>query len=463
MAGARVDLSGAWLKALLFVLLGYVLLGKGFAYLFLGEMLIAIGCIMFLMALRPMLIFSDSVLLLWAIFALWGVCRTVPFLGQYRFEAVRDAALWGYGLVALLIVAFVNRSTQISKALNAYRKFLRWFLPVVPFLLIASVTIATSLPDIPWSNGVSILHLKGGDEGVNLAAAGLFLLIFPDQRSASGKHEFKIHRMFAFVGWWMALLVVMILNRGGTVALIVSIVFVAVLRARQLVGKIAVLAILGVILAGFLFLAVPANLHVGARTLNSSKLVATIGSIAGGSAEGTGHENTAKWRLLWWRNIVRETFYGPYFWTGRGFGVNLAVVDGPLGAKSEEDVALRSPHNGSMTVLARMGVPGFVIWLALNLTFVARMFMAQRLATRSRWRFWSRLDLWILSCWLATFINMTFDVYIEGPQGGIWFWSIIGFGVAALRVQAYEARHLLTRSRTEEFEALGSEAPLVPA
>jgi len=26
-------------------------------------------------------------------------------------------------------------------------------------------------------------------------------------------------------------------------------------------------------------------------------------------------------------------------------------------------------------------------------------------------------------------------VSLEGPQGGIWFWSLFGFGIAALHVQ----------------------------
>jgi hypothetical protein len=32
-------------------------------------------------------------------------------------------------------------------------------------------------------------------------------------------------------------------------------------------------------------------------------------------------------------------------------------------------------------------------------------------------------------------VNGGFDVFLEGPQGGIWFWSIMGFGMAALITQ----------------------------
>jgi hypothetical protein len=95
-----------------------------------------------------------------------------------------------------------------------------------------------------------------------------------------------------------------------------------------------------------------------------------------------------------------------------------------------------------MTVLARMGVPGLAIWVVLNSVFVFRLFKANRFASRSGSLFWSRLNLWIFSYWFAAFVNLSFDVYLEGPQGGILFWSIIGFGVAALRVQTYEARLL---------------------
>ena len=33
--------------------------------------------------------------------------------------------------------------------------------------------------------------------------------------------------------------------------------------------------------------------------------------------------------------------------------------------------------------------------------------------------------------WLAFLINATFDVYLEGPMGGIWFWSVFGLGIGA--------------------------------
>ena len=48
---------------------------------------------------------------------------------------------------------------------------------------------------------------------------------------------------------------------------------------------------------------------------------------------------------------------------------------------------------------------------------------------------WARLNLWTLASWAAFMINASFDVYLEGPQGGILFWSFFGFGMALLEMQ----------------------------
>ncbi len=121
--------------------------------------------------------------------------------------------------------------------------------------------------------------------------------------------------------------------------------------------------------------------------------------------------------------------------------MNLAVEDGPPGLTAEQ-TALRSPHNGNMTVLARMGVPGALLWLALNFSFAFRLLAAYRRANRMGLRFWAGVNLWVFLFWLAVLANSSFDVYLEGPVGGMWFWTVIGLGVAAVRVQAYEARKL---------------------
>jgi hypothetical protein len=39
--------------------------------------------------------------------------------------------------------------------------------------------------------------------------------------------------------------------------------------------------------------------------------------------------------------------------------------------------------------------------------------------------------IWLLAVWAAIMLNASFDVYLEGPMGGVWFWVIFGIGISA--------------------------------
>jgi hypothetical protein len=62
-----------------------------------------------------------------------------------------------------------------------------------------------------------------------------------------------------------------------------------------------------------------------------------------------------------------------------------------------------------------------------------------RAAQRSGDMFIASVGVWLLAIWLAMMTNTSFDVYLEGPQGGIWFWSVVGFALALCRVGAADA------------------------
>ena len=146
-------------------------------------------------------------------------------------------------------------------------------------------------------------------------------------------------------------------------------------------------------------------------------------------------DGTRQWRLEWWRDIVEYTVMGPHFWTGKGFGINLSVDDR---FETGADPPLRSPHSGHFTILARSGVPGFVLWTLVQGAFVLGLLRSYRRARNTGRLWWARIDLWLLAWWSAFMINAAFDVFLEGPQGGIWFWSVIGLGIAAIETQHRE-------------------------
>jgi hypothetical protein len=41
-------------------------------------------------------------------------------------------------------------------------------------------------------------------------------------------------------------------------------------------------------------------------------------------------------------------------------------------------------------------------------------------------------------------VNMNFDVYLEGPMGGIWFWTVWGYGVAVMWLYRHRPQFLAT-------------------
>jgi O-antigen ligase len=195
-------------------------------------------------------------------------------------------------------------------------------------------------------------------------------------------------------------------------------------------------------LAGLLLLGVSGlevRLPEKNRTLSFAQLIENVGSVAGGSEVGD-LEGTKQWRLNWWNDIIDYTVHGPYFWTGKGFGVNLADDDGYQG--TDWDGQLRSPHNGHLTMLARAGVPGFILWVVVQVawaTGIVRAGLRARLGGQVRW---AGLFVFLFAYWAAMMTRAGFDVYLEGPMGGIWFWTIFGIGLAALWIYRHQP-HLL--------------------
>jgi hypothetical protein len=77
------------------------------------------------------------------------------------------------------------------------------------------------------------------------------------------------------------------------------------------------------------------------------------------------------------------------------------------------------------------------LWILLQVTFGVSLLRAAFRASRVT-RQWVPVLAWIFVYWLAALIDGSFDVYIGGPQGGIWFWAVMGLGIAAIRLSGDE-------------------------
>jgi O-antigen ligase len=276
--------------------------------------------------------------------------------------------------------------------------------------------------------------MKQGDAAVHLGGAAGFMLLGLHQISSRQSQTLSpVKEWVLWIAWLAGYLVVATGNRGGLLAALLAILVVLLVRPLSEWRKVAlkVLLIGGALTAIFFALDLNIEVRDTPRKVSPQQLLANLQSIAGSGPQEQ-LEGTKDWRLNWWNDIVDYTLFGEYFWKGKGFGVNLADDDG---YQVSAGTPLRSPHNGHLTILARAGMPGLLLWILLQGTFAVSMLRAYVHARRAGREWWARVDLWILSYWLAFMVNTSFDVFLEGPQGGIWFWSVFGFGLAVLEEQ----------------------------
>lgn len=425
---ATAHRPAVFLGALGFLMIGYAFFGRSFAHLglsplYVGEMVMSLAGVAFMVRLRKARLGLLEVLLFGLMF--WGIVRTVPYISVHGIDALRDSSIWLYAIFALAVSTVIQRE-HVDFIVRQYGRLLPWFLVWVPVAIGILMTIGSSLPTTPGSD-VPIIWPKAGDMGVHLGGIAAFILIglYARTRVLTPERELMLWPL-----WLIGVVLVAAINRGGLLAVTIAVAVTFMLRPtkRILTPIIAGLAI------GASILLINPTIEIGAREVSANQLASNVLSIF--SAEDKGQlEGTREWRLSWWTDIVNYTVNGEYRWTGKGFGINLADDDG---YQANADGSIRSPHNGHMTILARMGVPGIAIWFLLHAGFAISMVRAIFRARGRQNTFWMQVNAWILAYWLAMMVNASFDVYLEGPQGGIWFWVVFGLGLAVLRLQRAE-------------------------
>ena len=217
----------------------------------------------------------------------------------------------------------------------------------------------------------------------------------------------------------------MVSNRGGMIAFVLAVGLAYALRPPRARSARLGVALVAVILAGILAVPVMQSVRISgnSRELTVEQIWDNVKSVVGQSDSNT-LETTKTWRLTWWKKIIDDTVYGDKFWTGRGFGLNFADYDG---FAVDDQGSLRSPHNATMTVLGRLGVPGLVLWLLLHAWWAFTMARAWSGRAPTRRDTWAAVFAFALCLWVALVVNASFEVYFEGP------WAASGSGPSSAR------------------------------
>jgi hypothetical protein len=423
-------LSSLFLACLGIVLLGYAFLGRGFAYL--GVHPIYVGEIVALSG-RLGSVFGSRLACLLVAFSIWGAIRTIPFIPTYGADALRDGAMWGYGAFAVIVASCIRQQRRTAQILSCFGRLVPYFLTWIPLAWCLVRLGDDVIPTVP-GNEVKLLVFNPAMMAVHLAGVAPFLLLdLGERRRARG-----LGAKWALATLWaVGFLIVASITRGGLLTALTSVAIVALFRPVAVARRIA----LACLFAGLTMLVVPAllvgeaardeRLFEDSRTISPGQIAANLTSVF--SNRGDDLEGTRQFRLLWWRMIIDYTVFGEYFWTGKGFGINIADDDGfPTTVGERRN---RSPHNCHLTMLARAGVPGAALWVLLQGAFGAALVRAYFRAWREQREWHARVTLWILAYWGAFMTAGAFDVFLEGPYGGISFWSLFGLGIAVLHEQ----------------------------
>src|SRR3954469_6489942 len=180
---AQVRREDWYLRLLWISLACYAIVGKGFAYLgvppiFVGEVLMLVGLWLWIENRLHGLNRASPAQLLLIGYMLWCAYRTVPGIGRYGADALRDAVVWGYGLFALVVSGLLSARPQRLVTLEAgYFRFAKFFMALVPFTFVIGMWYGPQLPTWPGSSVPLFGPYKTSDTMVHLTGVFAYLSI----------------------------------------------------------------------------------------------------------------------------------------------------------------------------------------------------------------------------------------------------------------------------------------------
>ena len=404
------DYFGNWI-VLVYAL--YLFFNKGMSYSFLAEGTLLIGVLLAIRERNKIQIVWDIRLKLLALLLLLNIGWVIRGITQFpAFDVIRDSFIFNYSLFLLIPFLLQENGTIFFQRIT---RLYAWF-PLVATLTFLLIVFIPELSEWRVFGKIPFLEYKKGDLAVQLLISTLLIL--------SGRIQLNPRLKLIIFGLITYLFfVVATFNRGGMVAFISGVsLFIFWNRKSVLLQqfkpylRVAPLVLLATL---SLYTATRMSDPIQGRSIGLEQLKQNVVSIVSKDVEGSLSDNIV-WRLAWWGKIIDYTFAGPYFLTGKGLGINLAASDEIPMDEETDRTPLRAPHNFHLNILARYGVPVFILWLV----FIFYLVRGLIFKTRS-------VDDSLVACILiAALINASFDVALEGPMSAFPFWIWVGLSLA---------------------------------
>jgi capsular polysaccharide biosynthesis protein len=432
-----------WFIPLLGLLLvGYMFFSKVFAYLvrvpgtpaFAGEIVLAVGvieCIRARSLVRQLLKASAVLRVLLVLMAVSGI-RVLWDLPTYGMDAIRDYSILYYGMFAFLVAtAAIADPTLMPRMLKWYRRVLPWFLLWVPIAIFLARYGPLTTVYVPGST-TAINTFKGSDY-IIMTTMGMVFLWTGLGRDPDAEPGWRSSSRLTVLG----VLPLLVLGSQSRAALLmIPVVFGAALYFLPNNGRRRiVLALFGgvaLVLAPILLLNL--QIQLGGRNLSLQQVGDNVSSIVSRNPQrdeaATGLQGTMKWREDLFGKVLQTFLSSDRALTGRGFGPILSYDfldrEPRLGAAPP----LRSAHSSHITLLVRIGLLAFGLWVLLWVLWFRDVGRVARLARQGPSNSAGGVAVWLLAGVVALLFMSFNDPTLETPQGAIWLWSMVGLAVA---------------------------------
>src|SRR5437870_13780578 len=166
------------------------------------------------------------------------------------------------------------------------------------------------------------------------------------------------------------------------------------------------------------------------RFLRSTRTVLSLNDARTRMAEDT---DRASWYEQVWRRMRSSKVT---LIVGEGFGEPL------IDFKNEEGIPVRQPHNSSLSVLARLGLVGLLVWLVFLVSVTRRFVHAIRRRVEADDGV-HQLVLWLFFFFVLAMIQTSVQPALEFSHGAIPFYFLVGFALGVMRWQVEGAPRAL--------------------
>jgi hypothetical protein len=426
----------AWM--LLVLLGGYLFLDRAFAWIhvpgtpvFIGEVALLLGLIMVFRNQRALrfIRFSPPMQTL-ILFMGFGTVLLVFGFMEDGIDAIRDSSIWYYGLFAVVVATLlVAWQPAYGLFISNYEKALGWFIAIGTLrLILANRFEQFMMPD----SEVPLTAHKPGNLGIQAAIAVLFVIVVMGDRQQERSE--RISARMLGVGGLVLVALAGTQNRGALVSafIVFGLLVFVFRRARPFLSGAAVLLVGAIILA----FSLDVSFQLARREVSVGQLLSNITqlSVTATHDAETPDDGTVAWRLALWDLVLDDTVSPERFLSGFGFGSNLAGAYGFI-AGGEFGPELRNPHNSHLSVIARMGLIGAGLWVALWAVWYRQLYISYRRFTMLQEERKAAVIMWLMLATMAILLNGIFDPSLEGPQAAAWLWSMYGVG-SVLAVEA---------------------------